>query len=177
MACAHVSTDELFVQLLTTFQRRLYVYVLTILADEHAAEEVLSDVNATLWQKKDEFQIGTSFSAWALKVAYFRTLSYVKKRRHDRHMFNDEFIAEIADAALDVAEENDLRSNALVDCLKKLSVSDRRLIDLRYGSGMPVQEIATQCRKTPNTVSQLLSRIRLALANCIERTMQSEPTV
>ena len=169
--------SDAFVQLLTEFQSRLYVYILSVVANDRAANDILSDTNATLWQKREEFQIGTSFAAWAFKVAYFRILAYQKKRRSDRHVFSDEFLSEVAEVAAAVSEEIGEMRSALSLCLKKLSSADRRLVNMRYESGMSVQHIAGVHHKTPNAISHALFRIRAALTQCIERTMRSEPAV
>ena len=60
MATSQFDSDA-FVQLLTEFQSRLYVYILSVVANDRSANDILSDTNATLWQKREEFQIGTSF--------------------------------------------------------------------------------------------------------------------
>jgi RNA polymerase sigma-70 factor, ECF subfamily len=169
--------SDAFVQLLTEFQSRLYVYILSVVANDRAANDILSDTNATLWQKREEFQIGTSFAAWAFKVAYFRILAYQKKRHSDRHVFSDEFLSEVAEVAAVVSEEISEMRSALSLCLKKLSSADRRLVNMRYESGMSVQHIAGVHHKTPNAISHALFRIRAALTQCIERTMRSEPAV
>ncbi len=160
-----------FVRLLTESQSRLYGYIMTLLPDFVAANEVLSETNVTLWKKSKEFRAGTNFPAWAMRVAYFEVLAYQKRRRADRHIFSGELLEVVAETASVASEDMVERRLALRDCLNKLLACDRKLIGLRYHTGKSVHEIAETSHKTPGAVSQALYRIRIALTNCIERTI------
>ena len=171
---SRAAESEGFIRLLTESQSRLYAYILTILPDFVAANEVLSDTNVTLWRKSAEFQIGTDFGAWAIRVAYFEILAYQKRRHSDRHVFCGELLEEMAQVAAAATDDVGQRRLALRGCLEKLAPPDRRLVTLRYMSGASVQEIAGQHNKSAGAVSQALYRIRTALAHCIERTLRME---
>ena len=64
---------EPFVRRLTECQSRLYAYVLALPADPTSANEVLGETNVTLWRKAAEFQEGSNFGAWAVRVAPLRS--------------------------------------------------------------------------------------------------------
>ena len=76
-----------FVQLLTSHQRRLYVYIMTFLPHLADADEVLQETNVVLWSKAHEFILGTSFSDWAYKIAYFQVLAFRKRGVRSRLVF------------------------------------------------------------------------------------------
>lgn len=59
-------------RLLAGQQRRLYGYVLTLITDPVAADDILQQTNLVVLQKADEFEVGTNFNAWASKIAYFQ---------------------------------------------------------------------------------------------------------
>jgi RNA polymerase sigma-70 factor (ECF subfamily) len=176
MMVVMTADPETFVRLLTECQSRLYAYIATIVPDFVAANEVLSETNAALWRKSSDFQVGTEFSCWALRVAYFEVLAYQKRRRSDRHIFDGELLAQLADRAAELSEDFCERRLALRGCMQKLSSRNRELLNLRYHSGVPVQEIAQRRGKSPNAISHMLFRIRSTLAECIERTLGTEPT-
>ena len=171
-----VGTDtDIFVRLLTECQSRLHAYIAAIVPDYVAAHDVLSETNATLWKKSGEFTIGTDFGSWALRVAYFEVLAYRKRHRTDRHIFDGELLEDLAEKAATASEYFYERQQALRGCMEKLPINDRQLINLRYRTGMAVQDIAQRRNKSPNAISHMLFRIRSALAECIERTLRSEP--
>jgi RNA polymerase sigma-70 factor, ECF subfamily len=168
-------SDE-FVRLLTASQRRLYAYIFTILADSTAANEVLSDANNTLWEKRSEFQLGTDFIGWALSVAYYRILAYQKQRRSDRLVFDAELLEGIAEAAKLASADISERQSALVKCLEKLTAQERQLLNFRYKSGMSLENLARHRGKSVNAIAQALYRLRTALMECINRTLEAEPS-
>ena len=71
--------SDQFIALLTSAQPVLHGYVFSLLGDETAARDVLQETNLTLWHKADDFVEGTSFPAWAAKVAYFHVLRWRRK--------------------------------------------------------------------------------------------------
>jgi RNA polymerase sigma-70 factor (ECF subfamily) len=172
-----MSTEsDKFVQLLTECQSRLYAYILSILPNSSGARDVLAETNIKLWRKWQEFEQGRDFPTWAFRFAYFEVLDYQKRARHDRHIFDGDLLAELADDAVGVTRDVSERLVALEGCIEKLPPRDRQLVSLRYKSQMPVQDIAKRRDKSPNAISHTLFRIRAALAECIERTLGLEGT-
>jgi RNA polymerase sigma-70 factor (ECF subfamily) len=65
----------------------------------------------------------------------------------------------------------DDRLRALDGCIEKLPARHHELIRRRYAEGSPVNAIAVETGQTPTAVSVLLHRVRIALANCIEKAL------
>jgi RNA polymerase sigma-70 factor, ECF subfamily len=166
--------SDAFVQLLTECQSRLYAYILAILPNSVAARDVLSETNIKLWRKWKEFDMGKDFATWAFRFAYFEVLAYQKRVRTDRHIFNGELLAEMADDAMAPAKDVNERLVALENCVQKLPSRDKRVIVMRYQSQMSVQDIAQKYKKTPNAISHILFRIRDVLAECVAKTLATE---
>ena len=163
-----------FVQLVTTAQRSLYAYVLTLVADPNATDDILQETNRVIWEKADQFEPGTHFFAWASKIAYFQTLAYLKTRSRERLRFDDELLARLADEVSrrhDVLEE---RSAALRGCLNKLRAADRDLIRRRYEDGGSIAHVADTVGRTPQAIKQALYRIRGALLSCVDQALSVE---
>jgi RNA polymerase sigma-70 factor, ECF subfamily len=171
-----VNASDEFVRLLTESQRRLYAYIFTIVADDSAANEVLSETNNTLWEKRSEFQLGTDFIGWALSVAYYRILAYQKERRSDRLIFDAELLEGIAEAAKLASADISERQSALLKCLEKLTPRERQLLNFRYKSGMSLENMARRRGKSASAIAQALFRLRTALMECINRTLEAEPS-
>ena len=157
-----------FVQLLTGHQGRLRAYIMALLPDETNAEDVLQETNVVLWQKRDECADESVFAAWACKVAYYEVLGYLRDRARDRHHFDDELVARIAESAQKHVNSLDARRDALRGCLKKLSPAHQRLLHDRYAVSMSVTSMAEKLNKTVNAVSRALYQLRKALAACVQ---------
>ena len=65
-----------FVQLLTTHQPDIYLYLRSLVLDPDEASEVLQDANLVLWEKRGQFQLGTNFRAWAFQIARYKLLQH-----------------------------------------------------------------------------------------------------
>ena len=108
------STD--FLKLYTGCQSRLYAFILTLVGNPDQASEVLQETNLVLWQKAEQFEIGTNFMAWALKVARFQVMAFRKKQSRDRLVFSEAATERVANA-FSVWDE------ALGDLLQRLTVA------------------------------------------------------
>jgi RNA polymerase sigma-70 factor (ECF subfamily) len=165
---------EQIVQLITRYQRRLFVYIRSLLPLRAEADEVLQEVNLYLWRHADEFRPGTDFAAWAYKVAYFHVLSFRKKHARERLRFSDALLEQLADRATATAEQSDARQEALEGCLRKLPQGDRELLRLRYEAGESTQSIAQSVGRSLQAVYRALNRIHLSLLDCVRQSIRLE---
>ena len=111
------SSDNFVVEL-TSAQTSVYGYILSLLPDRTAAQDVLQEVNVTAWQKRADFQPGTNFFAWASKIAYFHVLSHRRKMSRDRLVFDEEVLDYLAERQLERVEEVSQRGIALKEFWK-----------------------------------------------------------
>src|SRR4051812_17827930 len=151
---------ELFVQLLGQHQRRLFLYVMTLVPCWNDAEEIMQETNLVLWREFDRFQPGTSFAAWACRIALNRMLAWRKRQRRDRLKFGVDFLEALAETAIDEVEHLEERSKLLARCLEKLPERQRALLRLRYLEGHDVPAISRELRRSTDAVYRALSRIR-----------------
>ncbi|MBI1372176.1 MAG: sigma-70 family RNA polymerase sigma factor [Phycisphaera sp.] len=162
---------ESFIGHVMEHQRELYAFILSMLPNLTEADDVLQETNMVLWRKREEFEPGTNFGAWARTVARFQVLAFLKRRKRDGLRFNDDLIAQIAGEAEGAADLIDRKRKALSSCMEKLRDQDRELIRQRYMSAVSVQDMADEAGRTANAVSQALHRIRRALLECIQTKM------
>lgn len=162
------AADE-FVTQLTDVQGRLFGYILSLLPQADVAHDVLQETNLELWRKRESFEPGTDFMAWACRLAYFAVLRHVRDKGRDRHHFDEQLIDDLAPAAQRVSSDLDTRLEALRRCMENLPEAHRRLLHQRYHENIPVQRIAEMSRRSRLAVSQSLFRIRAALLKCIDR--------
>ena len=160
---------EQYLQDVTHAQRGLYAYILSLVHDLAAADDILQETNLVLWRKRDQFEAGTNFRAWATRIAHFQVMAWRKTHAKEKLRFDDTLVDQLAGESAQRAERIDPRRRALAECLEKLPAKDRDLIRHRYASGQPVGELASRVGRTANAVYQALHRVRGALLNCIER--------
>ena len=164
-----------FARLLGGAQRRLFLYLMGLLADRTAAEDVLQETNLVLWREFERFEPGTNFAAWSCRVAFNQVRAYRTRRGRDRLVFSDAFLAAVNDELTREAERLDERRAALAECLGRLPDHHRELVRHRYldehGPGGATEELAERLGKSPAAVLRMLSRVRHALHECVSRAV------
>ena len=166
---------EAFMRLFGEHRRRLYQYVLALLPNLQDAEDVLQETNIICWRKFGEFQPSTNFLAWASRIAHFEVLK--RRRAWAREgtavvPLDDAVLEQLAhEAAEDAGELAGVRE-ALQRCLGKLAPADRELIVRRYAAGEQGKHLAEQMGRPANSVYKSIGRIRLALLDCVTRTLR-----
>ncbi len=173
-----VSTNEPsaeFIQLLTTSQSRLFAYALSLMGDRQQAQEVMQETNLVMWRKADQFQLGTNFGAWMLKIAYFQVLAHRRKLNQQAIFIgDDQFLAELAEEAVESCELMEKQQEALSICLTKLPERQRDLVRRRYSEGASIQSGATQIGSVASAVKQALFRARTSLIECVRHRMKEQ---
>ncbi|MCO8121605.1 sigma-70 family RNA polymerase sigma factor [Stieleria sp. TO1_6] len=159
---------------ITAIQPRLYGFILKRLADREQTLEVLQRTNLILCRKADEFQQGSSFTAWAFTIAKFQVMAYRKSASSGRLVFSDK-VQELLDRHPDHEIDSvDDRISVLRGCLQRLRSDDRELIQQRYRDGEPIAAIANGLAKSVDAISMRLSRVRKQLAICVRSGLGSE---
>lgn len=165
-----------FVTLLTSQQSRIYNYILSLVPNFSDADDVLQETTKLMWEKFDEFKVGTDFLAWGRKIAHFLILEHYrkKKKRHDFY-YDDQLIDKLQK---DVQKSNDSSRDDLYhlkNCLKKLKRQDRKLLMLRYFENNKARELAGRFGCSIQYVYRNISRIHQLLLACIQKqTMTKE---
>jgi RNA polymerase sigma-70 factor (ECF subfamily) len=164
---------EAFIRWLTDHQSGLYSYLVTLLGDVHEARNVLQETNLVLWRRSADFVDGTDFGAWSRTIARYQVLAYLRDKKRDRHLFDEELLLQIAERPQAV-EDDEGRRIALRHCLAELPEGPRLLVSLRYGAEASIRDLAQRLGKSDVAVKMALSRIRQRLMHCIEKKMAAE---
>lgn len=161
--------DAAFIKDFTRYQRPVFLYILSQIANPVEAEEILQETNIVIWKKFESYQPGTNFLAWACQIARYEVLKHLDRHRRDKHYFNDDLMEQLAEEALDSADEWEMRREALSACLQKLRAKDRELIQKRYSPDETGQNLGDETGRPMNSIYQSLGRIRRSLHECIQR--------
>jgi RNA polymerase sigma-70 factor (ECF subfamily) len=156
-----------FVRLFLENQRRIYGLILALVPQGPDADDILQETCAVLWQKFDEFDPGTNFAAWSLRIARYQVMAYYTTRRRQKARLCDETLEAVVDRMSARPEREDARSAALDGCLGDLPEPERRIIDLRYRAGASVEELARRSGKTVEAAYKALHRAHERLLQCM----------
>ena len=161
-----------FVALLTEHQAALRLYVASLLPGESRAADVAQQANATIWKKREDFELGTNFKAWIFSIARYEVLNFRKRQAQDsRLVFSEELEEIMAEELPTLANDMDDRQAALKGCLEDLKPADRDLILNRYFKGTALKDYADQIDRSVGGLKVTLHRIRNRLQQCIEHKL------
>jgi RNA polymerase sigma-70 factor (ECF subfamily) len=162
-----------FEDLLVAQQQPLLNYIKSLLADHHEAEDVLQKTNLILWQKRDRFEAGSSFRAWAFTIARLESYTQIRRRSRDQRVFaGPDFLEASAPVVVPADDGRADTLKALRICLRRLPDRDRELLLTRYGSDRTLGEYASKLNRSPGTLKARLFKIRENLRKGIEEQLR-----
>lgn len=173
-----VTSDKRHEEFLNQFlasQRVLRAYVQAATRDVHETDDLLQQVGHELWERFDEYDPSRPFGAWAMGYARIQVLRWRQQRARSSKVkpLSQAAIEAVAAAAEGFAAEPDDRPALLAACLQRLEAKVRKLLELRYMTGLPIKEIADQLGRQVAAVEMALVRARRALRECVERKLKS----
>jgi RNA polymerase sigma-70 factor, ECF subfamily len=163
-----------FIRELTAAQSRIRAFIVSLMPGSPDVGDVLQETNLVLWKSRERFRPGSNFLAWAFTIARLEVLHQRgrdKRRRQVR--ISDELLDLLAKEA-PVTDENEVYLGALEACKNKLSADQRALIDSRYHPGESIEKHARFSGRNPTALRVSLMRIRIALRECVEKSLNHQ---
>lgn len=167
-------SGEEFARLLTQNHKRLMGLILALVPNGPDADDIMQETCAVLWRRFGEFERGTNFSAWALRVARLQVMSHYARRKRAQARLSDETIESLTDRLAQPDWDSPARVEALRQCVARLRPRELELIRRRYDEEQKVPEIASDMGATVHAVYKALNRVHLALLRCTRSTLQRE---
>jgi RNA polymerase sigma-70 factor (ECF subfamily) len=153
----------------------LIAYLLGMVGDSHAVDDLVQEVFHTAFAKRDHFEAGRSFGAWLRGIARNLALRHLERTGRDALLLSPESL-EVFDQAAAAAEAADLWPDAreqrlghLRACLAALGRRARQLIEQRYVREESAATVAAELGMTVSAVNVGVFRARAALAECVTR--------
>jgi RNA polymerase sigma-70 factor (ECF subfamily) len=151
---------------------RLRGFILGLLPDRVAADDVLQDVFLTVTARAAGFQSGTNFLAWGRAIARLKVLEYRQRRFPAASQLTDEAWDLLAQTAHEMDDAWGARREALQKCLGELAPRAREVVQLRYSvERLDLEEVARRMSWTIGSVKVALSRAKDALSECVQRRL------
>ena len=151
---ARATTDEMLLERIAEGDRtamhtlyarhnvRVYRFVLRMLRDVTATEDLVSQVFLDVWRTARQFEGRSQVSTWLLSIARFKALTALRQRKYED--IDQDEVMEVADGG-DTPETSLARSRTsdiLRACVAKLSPAHREIVSLVYYHEKSVEEVA-----------------------------------
>jgi len=147
-------------------------FILGLLPDRAAANDVFQEVFLTVTQRAEQYRPDSSFLPWARGIARNKVLEHFRRCRRQPQPFDDRLLEVLADAAGRQDDAWEERRAALAECIQELAPRARQILELRYAEApASPPEIARQLAWTVNAVHVALARARKFLQDCTRRRL------
>ncbi len=154
--------------LIARHQASLHAFIISLMPGLDGVEDVLQETNMVLWEKRETYEVGTDFRAWACAIARFKAMAHRRKiARLGTRSLEDDLLDMLATECAAGPDELDERLRALEKCLGRLDEPERGLVEHRYYSAAGLDEFATRSGRPVESLRVSLFRIRAALKKCI----------
>lgn len=161
--------DEAFRQLYERHQRRVYFFLMRMLGEQTAAEDVMVEVFAAAWRQASTFQGRSSVSTWLLGIARNLANNELRSRRHHDCIDDHQHLPAPAVAA---GEQGD-RARVVAAALGRVSAKHREVLDLvfyhelKYGEiaellGVPVGTVKTRMYHAKDALRGALGEMKVS---------------
>lgn len=170
MGTEYQKRNDLFVELFSCNYGRIMSFIYMLVPNASDAEDIMQETAKVLWEKFDEFEIGTNFVSWAITIAKYQVLSY-RSRYNAKVALNSHLIETLSEEAKIPLVGGHARLDALRDCIQKLNQKDRKLIQCRFEERMTAKALSKQIGVAMNTIYRNESRILELLMNCVRNAL------
>jgi len=169
--------NNAYAELVDRYKQMVYTLAYKIVKNREDAEEVAQDTFVKAYNALNDFKGDSKFSTWLYKIAYYRSLDYLKKNKRrvetTKIDISEEYNIASLDDALDALEAKD-RTEIIKHAIQKLPGEDSVLITLYYFETLSMNEISKVMGISPNTVKVRLFRGRKRLAKILENNLEKE---
>ncbi|MFD2256076.1 sigma-70 family RNA polymerase sigma factor [Luteolibacter algae] len=149
-------------------QPRLTRYLIASVGNSADVDDILQETNLVLWKKRLDFEPGTSFWAWAQKVAFFQIMAFRKRQSRSRLVLDDDVVHLLAaEAPVVLEQENPANHLQLKTCIETLPDRQREFIHGHYYEKRSLKSLADLHSTSVAAVGQTLYRARLNLQRCL----------
>ena len=160
---------EAFAEIVRRFEQPVWRVVAALLQNFEESREVMQQVFVDAYLHLDQYRLGRDFGAWIKAIARNRVRQELRRLgRESKHLaaYREHLLERLRnEEASDRREQEYL--DALDACRQQLPEHSARVVRLRYTEGKTFDQIAAELDTTRTAVEKLLSRVRLALRDCI----------
>ncbi len=164
-----------------SYRGEFMAYLMAILRDFDAAEEVFQNAAVVILEGATAGEPIRNFRAWSKEIVRRQALYRLRQQSQQAKRFRPiapELFEAISATFLEEDAEGVRREVlALRNCLEKLPPRQRALLGLRYERQQSFEQISQATGTTPGAAQRALSRIRLALHDCVLAALQASQEI
>ncbi len=164
---------QAFERLVNRYRNPMFNFVLRLLGDRYAAEDVTQEVFLRVYRAAPRFEAKSRVSSWIFKIAYNLSINEIKRRSRFSSLSDDAMVimersADPASPSDEAMARRDLEEE-FMETLNELSEAQRAALLLRVQEELSYREIAEVLDVSVQSVESLLFRARRKLKHILRK--------
>jgi len=145
------------------------IFLVGATGSAEATDDLLQSTAAVLLEKWDDYDHERPFRHWAFGIAKLEVLQWRRQQAQSRGVFPEDAMLLLAETALEHAPDMEPRHDLLIECMGELRDEHRGVLNMKYGLGLKIADVAGRIGRNVAAVEMILSRLRRILRDCIGR--------
>src|SRR5215472_14835982 len=159
---------EAFEQLYRAWQTRLFRYLLRMVGDSGAAEELTNDTMVAAWKAAPGFKGQSKVSTWLFAIARNKALNSLRRRQPETVEVEEAMAVAASSGGQEQSVSRDRLHTTMKDALQQLSPEHREVMELTFYQELSYQEIAEIMQCPVNTVKTRMFYAKKKLQEILE---------
>ncbi|MGE3803506.1 MAG: RNA polymerase sigma factor [Gemmataceae bacterium] len=147
-------------------------FIYGMVRDLGVAEDIFQEVWIRLAEAAGQGERIANPAAWCRGVAKNLILHHWRERRVAKVLADSDLLDLVEQALNEHADDWSDRRQSLLECMNRLPDKARELLHLKYTEGLSFLQMAARLGKSVDGLKMALSRVRRALAECVEKKLQ-----
>ena len=160
-----------FADIVRLHQRTVRAFIVRYTGNPDVADEVAQDVFLAAFRNLNSWQGHGKLISWLLAIARNHALTWLRQTRRETVSL-DAVLHELHAEQLQTMDLNttaeEIRIEALRDCIQSLQPQQRRILIQHYYESRAAADLAEEYGRTAGNLRMLLLRLRRTLRSCIE---------
>jgi RNA polymerase sigma-70 factor (ECF subfamily) len=165
-----VGDERAFEQIVAAYSSRLRYYLVKLIGNREAADDVLQDVWFDAYRGIRRLHDPTAFRAWIYRIARDRAYRLLRRARPQRRLVETEDLA-TGETDVEFTEED---AEQIHQALDTLSPEHCEVLLLRFIEELSYDEIASATRCSVGTVKSRIHYAKQKLRQTIEKELDDE---
>ncbi len=166
------SAEEIFEILVGEHAAMLTAYLRSLVWRQDAVEDLFQETMIVAWRRLDDFDRSRPFGPWLRGIATRLALAHRRKCARDMLRCEPEVLQALESrfGRVSQLDGDGFREKiiALRTCIQKLPEPMREVIELCYGRGMLLKEIASSLDSSIESIKKRAQRARQKVALCLQ---------
>lgn len=159
------SNQECYSFLIDRYEVKIRSYIKRLTSNSLEVDDLVQQTFVNVFINLKSFNLDHKFSSWIYRIAHNIAINWLKKKKINIFLGQDDFLASSLKAEIDIHRDLIVKEDslAIISIINSLPDKFKEPIILFYIEEKSYDEISEILRKPKNTVGTLISRAKLLL--------------